>query len=776
MAVAIHHSLDGINVLELGASRSIKLTGMILRDLGSSVLRLGSSVPSEEDSSLIYDRSKMVIAASECSSSEIIDALLHRTDIVIDDANCQDPVIESIRNRYSQSKQCIICSIKTDAEEGVALHEEATGAVSGLYDTPSGMGFPRSYALPIASTATAFYSVNALVMALIGRKRYGTGYTITIPVEKVVYSMQIIIAMIRSNPPLHWEPFRWLASPFTGLYKAKDNQYIYIHVAMPRHLRNFLFMLDSSGFKVEKALIKKLLHKETKLDPMVLKSLRESLKISKVLETLFRKENAGFWEELLSTANLCCARMRNFDEWRNHPQVIESGELVPLTGTDGNMFMVPGKLIKSSSGDGIALNHSEQLSINDIISRWTEKKALNETTGESTLPLQGLKVIDLSRIIAGPVTGKSLADFGADVIHLSIRKNLLSWEEPFHVAFNAGKKSVVVDCSRPGGRDELLRIIRQINPDVIVHNYLDKAVEKLGIDYESMKQINPEIIYLNINGYNPDGPWKIRPGFEQCVQAASGILQTYSAHTTPQILPMPFIDMSTGIISSLAVALSYLQKLQGNGGNHVSTSLTPSAIYLQMDRLVSTAADTEGVNPSGFYRARDTVFYLSVKQHAVSTLAKLFTENQSKKNMLNRDALSTAFRKYPVAVWKSKLSKVDMTGNSIQMVTYVSMKTILSNELKKKTGLFVFSAHEMTGNVLTCRSPVCMSPQGTVALSPAEPPGKSSSDLEVHQDFFPELKQSQAPNNESRLKRIKWYLHQVKWIMAIIMKGRALKR
>lgn len=776
MSVAIHHSLDGINVLELGSSRPVKLTGMILRDLGASVLRLDSIASKEEKSSMIYDRSKLVIDASECSSPEIIDSLLYRTDVVIDDACCHDQVVENIRNRYNQAKHCIICSIQTETGEGIALHEKIAGAVSGLYDTPSGLGFPHAYDLPIASTATAFHSANAIVMALIGRYRYATGCAITIPVEKVVYTMQVIIAMIRSNPPLHWEPFRWLASPFTGIYKTSDCKYIYIHVAMPRHLRNFLFLLDSSGFKEEKLQIKSLLHKETRLDPMVLKSLRESLKISKVLNTLFRKKTAEFWEELLSKATLCCARMRNFDEWRESPQVIESAELVSFTGKDENKFMVPGKLIKSLSGDGIALNHSERLSIDEIINRWTERKIAIDNPGKSTLPLHGVKIIDMSRIIAGPFAGKTLADYGAEVIHLSIRKNQLSWEEPFHIAFNAGKKSVVVDCSRPGGKDELLRIIRQIRPDVIIHNFLDNAANKLGIDYESLKKENPEIIYLNINGYNPDGPWKMRPGFEQCVQAASGILHTYSAHTTPQFLQMPFIDMSTGIISSLAVALSFFQKLQGNGGNHVSTSLSPSAIYLQMDRLVTPQSNTADVNPSGFYRARDTIFCLSVKENAVSTLAKLFDENQSDKNMVNIADLKVLFRKHPFSFWKSKLLKFDITGNTIQMEPYVNMKSILANELNARDGLFTYAAHEKAGNILTCRSPVRMSPQATTSLLPAEPLGKSSSKFEVNPDYYTELKQFTVTNNESRLRRMKWYIRQIKWIVAIIMKGKALKR
>ncbi len=777
MAVAIHHSLDGIRVLELGSSRAVKLAGMILKDLGASVLRLDLPSSSEESYSVLYDRSKMVINASELSDAEKIDQLLARIDVVVDDNNGTEPIFKAIREKYDQMKQSVICSISAEAARGVALHEESVGAVSGLFDSPSGIGFPRSYKLPIASTAAALHAVNAIVMALISRKRYGNGYRVSVPLEKVVYSMQIIIAMMRSNPPLHWEPFRWLSSPFTGLWKTQDNQFIYMHVAMPRHLRNFLFLLDSSGFKDEKAQIKALLSLESKHDPMVLSSLRECSKISGILNTLFRKKTAEFWEELLSNANLVCARKRTFNEWKIHPQVTESGELVPFIDNGGTKCDLPGKLIKAASGDGIAVNHSESITFDDLCSRWKENSIEPSGENSSKLPLEGVKVLDMSRIIAGPFTGKTLAEYGADVIHLSIRKKQLSWEEPFHIAFNGGKKSVVVDCSRPGGKDELIRIIEQIKPDVIVHNYLDNAAAKIGIDYESMKKINPEIIYLNINGYNPDGPWGTRPGFEQCVQAASGILHTYSANVTPQILPMPYIDMSTGIVSSLAVALSFFQKLHGNGGNHVSTSLTPSAIYLQMDQLVSSETKVIDRNPSGFYRAKDTVFYCSVKNTAVSVLDEIMRVDKNCDDTKRIEFIKRGFKRQTLSYWKSELLKRNVSVDDIQLSAYIPMKSVLTSELEKNDGMFAFQEHEQTGNLLTCGSPVKIIPDGVVTrLSPAEPLGKSSPQFRVDTYFYPEVKESSPIKTITRIDRIKWFLRQAKWIVVYVRAGRARKK
>jgi hypothetical protein len=240
---------------------------------------------------------------------------------------------------------------------------------------------------------------------------------------------------------------------------------------------------------------------------------------------------------------------------------------------------------------------------------------------------------------------------------------------------------------------------------------------------------------------------------------------------------MPFIDMSTCIISSLAVALSFFQKLHGNGGNHVSTSLTPSAIYLQMDQLMSSGKKDAVSNPSGFYRAKDTIFYCSVKEHAKSLFDEILGNNRIGNDSSYLEFIKKEFKTQPLSYWKSKLSKRNVHDNDIQLVRYIPMKSVLTTELAKKDGLFTFLEHQQTGNLLTCRSPVKITPQGVIAnLSPAEPLGTSSPQFEVNSYFYPEVKNTHQIKKISKIDRTKWFLRQSKWIIAYVKAGRARKR
>lgn len=775
MSLTLQQTLNGIRVLESGASHSVKVAGMILRDCGADVVRLEDDSYSNLFSAT--DRSKNILNNFDVNRTEDVVSLLKRVDIVIDD-NTNPEFTKKVTETSKKFSHIIYCAVPSSLsiyENTAQYNEDALSAAVGLYETPSGLGGPRPFSLQLASTVSAFHAVNAIAMALVGRERNGYGYNVTVPLEKTTLSFQILVAMIRSRPPYRWEPFRWLSSPFMGVWKTSDANYVYIHIGMPRHLRNFMFLLDSAGFVQEKKELKQALHKETRYEPMMVSGVKESLAILRILRVLFRKRTADFWEQLLGEAGLCCAKVRKFDEWKNHSQVIESKEIVSIPDNTGKSYFIPGKIMDFSPEDSIALLNGKNVTTEQVLEMWDEKECKRVDQSKTVLPLEGVRVLDLSRIIAGPFSGRLLAEYGADVVHVSVRGSQLIWEEPFHIAFNCGKKSVSVDCSRPGGRKELADVIKKIKPDIVVHNFLDDAAKKLGIDYESLKEINPEIIHVGIKGYNPNGPWKQRPGFEQCVQAASGILSAYSNGIAPQILPVPVIDLCTGIISSFATSLCYLQKLKGNGGKSVSTNLTIPAIYLQLKDLNSK----EHVKPSalsGYYRAKDRLFYLSVQPGRESHLEKipgLSFISSDKSTPANN--LQSVFRKKKFSYWLSCIRNASL-GNEIQIVPRVPMTSILKAELHKTDGLFKYKDHEKFGSVLVCKTPVSMQPEGIAVITEAEPMGKSNNSF-VSSDFNPYKKSStDLKSKRSVLNHVRWIIRQSKWVIVIIWRELKLKK
>jgi crotonobetainyl-CoA:carnitine CoA-transferase CaiB-like acyl-CoA transferase len=494
------------------------------------------------------------------------------------------------------------------------------------------------------------------------------------------------------------------------------------------------------------------------------------------LHSLFLKKSADFWEQFLSDAGLCCAKIRPFEEWKNHPQVLQSKEIIPFTSRSGNNLRIPGKLMECPDWDCVALEEGESLSLETLCQLWTEQASTYSSQTGSELPLQGIRVLDLSRIIAGPFTGRLLAEYGADVMHLTIRDKHLSWEEPFHIAFNSGKKSVVVNCSHPGGRQELIEVIKKFKPDILVHNYLEEATEKLGIDYKSMKEINPDIIYLGIGGYNSNGPWAKRPGFEQCIQAASGILNTYSTGATPQILPVPFVDMSTGLITSFTAALCCFQRNKGTGGNCVSTGLTIPALYLQINSLSNTVLKNTATMLSGYYHSKDTLFYLSLKAGQESLLTKIPELQTTTPDKLVPRKLEQIFRKKSCSFWQKRLKELSLV-EFIQIVPRVSAGKLLKAELKKEHGLFSYKEHEGLGNILVGRSPVTMNPQGIRELSPAQLSGKSTAEFQSTGSEIVNKRDTPVANQKrTKIQNLVSSLSQYKWILVMLWREKKLRK
>ncbi|MFP4014289.1 MAG: CoA transferase [Chitinispirillaceae bacterium] len=706
MPVPSSQFLRGINVLQVGESRAVRIAAMILRDHGAHVVRTGGRAI---DSAAVTERSKDFIC-NEPICQKKVEELLARSDIVIDDE--EESIYREVMNRSPESSKhiihCSLPSFSSTSEMPASWDEKSVSAAAGLYETPSGLGRPRAFELPIASTAAAFYAVNSIAMALVGRERDGSGRTLRIPLERVALSVQVLVAMIRSRPPVKWEPFRWLASPFMGVWKAAGDEHIYLHIGMPRHLRTFLFLIESEGFREEKRMIRGLLHKDTRRDPSRVAGIGEALRISHALANLFKKRSAGYWEKLLGEAGLCCAKVRTFEEWMNHPQVLESGEII--SDTD---LRIPGMVMNDIASDGwVSLEKGKKLTPDELIFRW-EKRKRSERNESVRLPLEGVRVLDLSRIIAGPFAGRQLAEFGADVMYLSLRSNQLSWEEPFHVAFNAGKRAAAVDCSRPGGREKLREIIARFNPDIVIHNFLDTPAAKLGIDYESLKMINPRIICVGIKAYNSRGPWSGRSGFEQNIQAASGMMSDYSGKKTPEIVPVAFNDLSTGLIGSFGAALCFLQLMKGNGGNCISTSLTVPAMYLQIEKLNGAAVERKHL--SDFYRAKDGWFYLSVREGKESALCEML----DLENMYTKKLLADLFKSQKISFWVKRIEQLELQG-LLGIVPRRPLMNLIGEETSREDGVFFRRDHDY-GRILAARSPVFMKPQRIRELAPAEP-------------------------------------------------------
>ena len=197
-------------------------------------------------------------------------------------------------------------------------------------------------------------------------------------------------------------------------------------------------------------------------------------------------------------------------------------------------------------------------------------------------PLEGVRVLDLSRVFAGPLCGQVLADFGADVIkveHPGRGDDTRDWgmrigktETTYYNSMNRNKLSITVDLQTPEG----VRIIRDLLPqcDVVVQNFKTGGAEKLGLGYEQLKAIKPDLIYCSVAGYDSSGPEAKRPGYDLVIQGEAGLMAINGEASQP---PLKFgvaaVDMMTGMYAAQAVLAALFRRERTGKGRHIEMAL-----------------------------------------------------------------------------------------------------------------------------------------------------------------------------------------------------------
>jgi crotonobetainyl-CoA:carnitine CoA-transferase CaiB-like acyl-CoA transferase len=209
------------------------------------------------------------------------------------------------------------------------------------------------------------------------------------------------------------------------------------------------------------------------------------------------------------------------------------------------------------------------------------------TEGPSAAPTAGplarFKVIDLTRVRAGPTAVRQLADWGADVIKIESPDgdSGLGGERhgPDFQNIHRNKRSLTLNLKAPEGLDILKRLVAQ--SDVIVENYRPDVKDRLGIDYASLRQINPRLVYASISGFGQDGPYRDRPGFDQIAQGMGGLMSiTGEPGRGPMRVGIPVADLTAGIFCAMGILIALLEREQSGEGQWVQSNLLAAQIAM----------------------------------------------------------------------------------------------------------------------------------------------------------------------------------------------------
>ena len=264
-------------------------------------------------------------------------------------------------------------------------------------------------------------------------------------------------------------------------------------------------------------------------------------------------------EEALAAADACGAMARSVDEWAAHPQ---AAAIAPL-----------GRVSIEKIGDSApepAWHHR-----GTTTPTTDSAVASSSSSSSSSRPLDGLRVLDLSRLLAGPTNGRTLAEHGAQV--LLVNSARLVNIPAFVMDTGHGKRSSILELDEPGGLTTLKELVA--GADVFTQGYRGGSLQRRGLGPQGLAEIRPGIVVVTINCYGDAGPWRGRPGWEQMAQTVSGMAVGQGGADHPALVPAAACDYTTGYLATLGTLAALCRRADEGGSYHVRVSLCQTATW-----------------------------------------------------------------------------------------------------------------------------------------------------------------------------------------------------
>ncbi|MGE3073036.1 MAG: CaiB/BaiF CoA transferase family protein [Dehalococcoidia bacterium] len=708
-------ALDGIRVIDFGQYVAGPMAAMLLADQGADVIHIDPPGGPRFDTpaNATYNRGKrnIVLDLKSTTDAETARKLVASADVVIE--NFRPGVMDRLglgpAAMTSANARLIYCSLPGFAAEdpraGVAAWEGVVGAATITYPMNPPTETPAYTALPFSSSYAAFLAAVSIGMALNARERDGLGQVIEVPLYDATFAaMGYRAQRIHNDEP--GGDIRQLARLMGGTrqFECKDGRWFMYHAGNKRAV-DFAAQTGKTNL----------------LGPNVTASLEE---VKEGLEALFKTKTAAEWEafcEQVGTEGSIC---RTSAEWLENEHALGSEIVIDSVDPVLGKVRGPGINVRMSETPG-AIRSPRSLTDADrtsILSQIDRPAATAPAAMERQLrsALDGVKVIDLCIILAGPTCGRTLAEFGADVVRIDNphRGNVI-----FHVDINRGKRSLLMDLKTPEGLEIFWKLVE--DADVVVQNFRKGVAESLGIGYEEVRKRKPDIIYASLNTYGRVGPWAGRPGHEQIAQAASGMQERYGGDGRPTLAPFAVNDYGTGFMGAYGVALALLHRRKTGKGQHINTALAYTATMLQSLYLQDYAGkkwdEPRGLDSIGSgalnraYRASDGWFFLTARPADMP--AELAGKPEAE--------LEAVFATGTMAEWVSKLRAAGAGAHEIVL----DYRELMEDPWVVKRGLSITREHEGLGPVTTIAPSPKLSRTPAVPGRPAPIPGSDAASI-----------------------------------------------
>ncbi len=371
--------------------------------------------------------------------------------------------------------------------------------------------------------------------------------------------------------------------------------------------------------------------------------------VASAMKQAFRQKTAEEWEQIFGDNGVPGTAHRLTPEWIVSDHALASGLILELDDVLYGKMRVAGNIswLGSDTEDVVIkspaplVNADREIILADLKLWEAEntrdiKRSGQLTSGRSYL--SGVRVLDLTNVIAGPTIASLLSRFGAEVISLDpVRPMLDPWNSiVFGMQANRGKRSLLADIRKPEGKELLAKLVREC--DVVTINAMDRQLSSLGVGLDELKKINPEIILCQFDAYGGPkrGPRSDHSGYDDLVQATTGIMVRFGGgiDTPEEHAHFGTIDVLGGYCAALAVGVALVKRANGGGGDLARSSLTAAGQLIQIPFMYDYENRAPFDEPSGrhikgahalyrCYKASDDWFFLAVDETQIDRLSRV---------------------------------------------------------------------------------------------------------------------------------------------------------
>jgi crotonobetainyl-CoA:carnitine CoA-transferase CaiB-like acyl-CoA transferase len=622
--------LTGIRVIDFGQYVAGPLLGVMLANEGAEVVHVdppgGPLWDHPSDAFLNRGKRRIVLDLKRDADRAVARRLVATADVVIE--NFRPGVMGRLGLGWDDVKalapHVVYCSLpgfsEDDPRAALPGWEGVIAAATGdcwirTGQEPEGWdtSCPTYRAVPVASNFAAFLAATSVVAALTARQRTGLGQRVEVPLFNAMFEViGVAGAYISAEgmpPPL---PLKGNGS---GTYRCADGRFVQFNpIGSSARFVRWLVDLAGAGAWAAEGLTDGLrLAREPELAELLCARLRE----------LFSTRTAQEWEELGGPAGVPISMVRTGTEWLGNPHaqasravtVVDDPELGPTA-----MAGLPVHTVTSNAltiGPRSPVDGDRERVLGDLEERPLPRIPVGEQAAIGR-PYEGLRVVDLTEILAGPTSGRILGEFGADVVKINGVNTTVS----AHCLLNRGKQSILLNVESERGQEVFWRLIEQA--DVVIQNYPKGTADRYGIGYEHVKARKPDIIYVSVSCYGYGGIWDGRRGYETQGQAVSGIMERAGGDYPPEVLgPYNVLDFGTGVMASFAASVAIYHRTVTGQGQHVTASLAQTGTYHQASYLLDYSGKdwdvprgpaTLGEGPrQRLYQTRDGWLFLGLK-------------------------------------------------------------------------------------------------------------------------------------------------------------------